>query len=219
MIAQPVAGANAQDAAEVARFDEPIADPTLEATVERVRAWGGDPRRYRVSLSRGLPALGSDPDLAAVRSVAAIAGWRAGVLDLRADALARVAGLPASAVASTLGLAADRLDWFLTAQRADRFAWPDQRAGAVIARVGGFRGLGGVWVVRPSGADALGDGRFRVVCGDESWIIRADIFGSAVMRADPEAPTPDAPTDAAAGGGVEAVVSPNSYLVDLVRRA
>ena len=215
MTALPSVTANAGDTAAIASLDEAIADAALEATVSRVRDWGGDPRRYRLALRRGLPALGTDADSADVRSLAAVAGWRAGVLDLREDALARAVGLPAAAVAATLGLAAERLEWFLAAHSADRFAWPDQRVGDVIARVGGFRGLGGSWIVRPTEAAVLGDGRFRVICGDESWIIRADVFGASLSRAEPGQAT----VPGVAREGVEAVVSTASYLVDLVRRA
>lgn len=214
MTALPTAAANAGDTAATASLDDMLPDLVLEETVTRVRDWGGNPRRYRLALSRGLDALGGDADPADVRSLAAVAGWRAGVLDLRDDALARAVGLPAAAAARTLGLAAENLDWFLTAHYEDRFAWPDQKVGDVIARVGGFRGLGGSWIVHPREAAALGDGRFRVICGDESWIIRADVFGASLTPADVEQATAPAVT----GGAVDAVVSIASYLVDLVRR-
>ncbi|MEP6842004.1 MAG: hypothetical protein ABJA11_00700 [Pseudolysinimonas sp.] len=218
MIAFPGSAVDAADALDVAAVGaRPIADALLESTVPRLREWGGDPARYRVALSRGQHAMGTALDLEdpeAIRSLAVVAGWRAGVLDLRNDAITRAASLPEPVTAAALGLAVERLAGFLVAQGSDPFAWPDQEPGTVIARIGGFRGLGGRWIAPPRDPAPIGIGRFRVICGDATWVIRADVFGSSIVPADEEQAT----SPAVSGGGVDAVVT-TSYLVDLVRRA
>ena len=176
---------------------------SVSATTSRVVGWGGDGARYEHFVGAGLAAG------LAERDAGAIAGWRAGVLDLRDDALGRVRELgdDARVALGTDGSVAD----FFAAQRLDPFAWPGALDGTDVAAIGGFSGLAGVWLSPPTSAKAVAPTSFAVSTGEVHWLVQADVFGSRVQ-----------PLAAAIEIDVEAtvrpIVSPQSYLVRLVRR-
>ena len=138
---------------------QPVAGLDLEATVDRVGEWGGGRALYATLLASSLATL-DEPDAATVRSIAAIAGWRAGVIDLRREALARAEDVPGSTAAAALAIHPAELGWVLEHQATDRYAYPG--SGPLIATVGGFRGFGGPWPAPPLDPRALGDGRVAV---------------------------------------------------------
>lgn len=179
----------------------PVRDFDIALSIRNVESWGGDPALYQRFLSLALAADeahgGTDgPRPHAVLTLAALAAWRSGALDLRADALARLGeavgsgSIPRPALASALGLAPSELDDFIVAQAESPFGWPARGDGdVVVARVGGFRGLGGPWTAPPlRGGPGEHEGRFVITLTDgERWQLDADIFGTALTRMSPEA--------------------------------
>jgi len=182
-----------------------VAGVDLAATIERISDWGGDEGLYSLFLGA---ALVETRDAASVRSLGVIAGWRSGVIGLRDDALAHAASGDPAAVAAALGLPADQLAGFLTAQAGDRFAWPGTPM--LIAEIGGFRGFGGSWVSAPTRCYSAGDGLFAVQAGTDVWAVHADVFGHRVSRIDTLPPE-------VSDTRFELRVSPDSYLVEVRR--
>lgn len=212
-----------------------VSDFDIELSIRNVESWGGDTALYRRFLSLALAAddavgVTDGPLPHTVLGLAALAAWRSGALDLRQDALGRLAealgsgSIQRPALASALGLAPSELDDFASAQTESPFGWP-ARGGddVVIARIGGFRGLGGPWTAPPLKAEpGEHDGRFVITLTDgERWQLDADIFGSTLKRLAPDpadAPTTDPPGRAVASGAwpTHLAVFDTSYLAWLV---
>jgi hypothetical protein len=174
----------------------------LAATVARVVGWGGDAALYTYFLA------GATVENA--RSLATVAGWRAGVIGLRSAALDALAELGEAAYPA-LGLPETFAAAFVRNQAADPFAWP--AAEGEVATVGGFAGLGGPWLAPPTNPIVTGVGMFRVTSGSQDWQIEADVFGARVSRGGVGGP----PARVVAHPAVVASVSADSYLVTLVR--
>ncbi|GAA4167701.1 hypothetical protein [Gryllotalpicola koreensis] len=227
MIARP---GHSIDAGETDAATPPVpavAGLDVGASVQRVVTWGGDRARYLRALGRALAAVpGLADDRAGFTDAAAVAGWRAGTLGLRADALSRIeralssslpgqASGPAPALAAALGLpggtdatraARAALAAFAAGQHADRFHWPGWEAGGyVLARLGGFIGLGGPWQEPPIDPEPLGPGRWRVTVAGHPWHIECDLFGH-VISPETLAAVDETP------GRAELAVSAYSYL-------
>lgn len=165
----------------------------------------GDAELFARALAAGVaadPASLDDRDRAL--ALVSIAGWRAGVLGLRTDALNRLATLPTAesrvAAAAALGIGIDHLEVFVRRQQSDRFWWPgraDQR-GYVLA-TGGFRGIGGAWIRPPERVEHLAEsGAFAFLVAGSWWRLDADAWGSrlALLADEPDfsAPVDDAVT-------------------------
>jgi hypothetical protein len=209
----------------------------LAAVAANVTRQGGDDTRFAMQLAAALAAAGSevtDPDL--VRTAVALAAWRAGVLALRDDGLARLRALLASTDASSalggtavdvagaaLGLAPESLAEFTERQVTDRFWWPGrERWSGYVCAVGGFTGLGGAWLEPPAdgrtfavAADAVSNGApvagpavFGVRTGATWWRIDADVWGARLTATGGE-PASVAP---APNPRVTVVTRPDSYL-------
>ncbi len=168
-----------------------VAGLDLERAGLTVDASGGSVERFRHALAVGQAALPADASTDLVVTLAGIAGWRAGVLGLRDDALAHLADVPPSAAAAALGIAESDLDAFAERQRADRYWWPGRRAQrGYVCAVGGFAGLGGAWTAPPVDARPLDDdGSFAVRTGERWWRVDADVWGSRLLALDREPPT------------------------------
>ncbi|WKG04362.1 hypothetical protein [Mycolicibacterium sp. HK-90] len=175
----------------------------LALSADNVARFGGDPHRYRHALS----GISVAPE--AMVDVAAVAAWRAGVLGIRADALARLERLPIDLAARVLSLPVDAVVHFTNGQAVDRFYWPLHRPGELIARIGGFTGLGGVWQHPPTDPVPSGPGRWTVNVGTQRWQIDADVFGHVLSPAPPAAASEDGPRTA------RLVVRPTSYLAEI----
>ncbi|CDO28620.1 hypothetical protein [Mycolicibacterium porcinum] len=175
----------------------------LALSADNVARYGGDPHRYR----QALHGISASPET--MVSVAAVAAWRAGVLGIRADALSRLQLLPVDVAASVLGLPVDAVVPFTDGQAVDRFYWPLRRPGELIARIGGFTGLGGRWDHPPTEPAQHGPGSWTVNVGPQRRRIDADVFGHVVAPA---------PVDAVPEGGprtAQLVVRPTSYLAEI----
>ncbi|MEV0668775.1 hypothetical protein [Mycobacterium sp. NPDC050441] len=175
----------------------------LALSADNVARFGGDPRRYRHALS----GISAAPD--AMFSVAAVAAWRSGVLGIRDDALSRLQLLPIDLAASVLGLPVDAVVPFTDGQAVDRFYWPLRRPGQLIARIGGFTGLGGRWDRPPTDPTPCGPGGWTVHVGAQRWQIDADVFGHVISDAPAAGPQADGP------GTAQLVVRPTSYLAEI----
>ncbi|MDN4639356.1 potassium transporter Kef [Agreia sp. PsM10] len=179
----------------------------VDQSIRNVESWGGDSTLYTHFLSLALAAddaaASTDGPLPhTVLTLAALSAWRSGTLDLRQDALARLGealgsgSVPRQALASAVGLQPSELDDFASAQAESPFGWPARGDGdVVIARVGGFRGLGGAWTAPPlTGEHGDREGRFVITLTDgERWQLDADIFGTSLSRL----PSDSAPATAA----------------------
>ncbi|RKR73826.1 hypothetical protein [Frondihabitans australicus] len=202
-----------------------VSEYDVAQSVENVAAWGGDPALYLHFLGA---AVRTDPggDFLALSSLAA---WRSGVIDLAQDARGRLAdaGLGPEVAGAALGLPADRVGEFARAQERDPFAWPPTDDGAglrVVGSVGGFRGLWGPWTAPPRETVTVAPGVFRLMSGDESWEVVADVFGARLRRADDASQPGGTATATGSGSGtdtdtVRLVTSPTSYLAYLMRGA
>lgn len=189
----------------------PASSPQLEGidldlAGRNVVSAGGDPRVFAASFAAGVAEA---PEADAV-ALAGIAAWRAGALAFRDDALRRLDGLSQThpdAAAAALGLDRADLDAFLEAQRGDRFWWPGRAASrGYVCAVGGFVGLGGVWVAPPAESVALADpGAFGIRTGDEWWRLDADVWGARIRPL-------DEPPEAGPGGAASVICFPDSYL-------
>ena len=204
-----------------------VAPPRLAVGLDEERAerntvaWGGDAARWRHVLTAALVVqrTSARPEQGH-RDLSALAAWRSGVVGLRADALARLDRVLAGeggderpspeAAAAALGLDPTHLDAFVDGQRGDPFAWPPGRPGGLIARVGGFRGLGGPWQARPQWTAPLDEAGGHLLwvapeagadgppAGAELWRLDADVFGHRLVLLTDHAPAGGAVPD---GGG------------------
>lgn len=219
MIRRPGHSVNASSRREPVNLPV-VAGLDLELAETNVARWGGDTGLFGTSLAAGLSA-GRAPEAAAVQDLAAIAAWRAGVIGLRTDALrALSAGVDAGmtdALGATLGMPGADVAGFAEGQRTDRFFWPAWQhldRAYLLARIGGFAGLGGPWLAHPGDVIAAGEGRWLVEVGEELWQVDADLFGHSVSLAN------DDPADSDAGtAGIRVVSVPTSYLLEVVREA
>ncbi|MEW2482061.1 hypothetical protein AB0876_20930 [Mycobacterium sp. NPDC049093] len=175
----------------------------LAISADNVARFGGDPQRYRHAL-RGISAARD-----VMFNVAAVAAWRAGVLGIRDDALSRLQLLPVDLAASVLGLPVDAVVPFTDGQAVDRFYWPLRPPGQLIARIGGFTGLGGRWDQPPTDPSPRGTGRWTVNVGAQQRQIDADVFGHLISDAAAPGPPTDGPATA------QLVVRPTSYLAEI----
>lgn len=218
--------------------DDPPQLPVIEGfdsdlASANVSSWGGDATLFRrffaTSVAQDHARGEAEPPLPrTVLTLASLAAWRAGVLDLRQDAIGRLSealeagSIPPLVLASALGLQPGELPDFVRFQSESPFGWPARGSGdVVIARVGGFRGLGGPWTAPPVRAEAAaGSGRFDITLADgERWLLEADIFGSRLSRAHPhpaDAPAPPAEPAASGAWPARLAVFDTSYLAWLV---
>lgn len=181
------------------------------ASVANVTAWGGQAWLYALAVLRGLDAAGRTVGADLARSIGSLAGWRSGVLDLRDDARRRLGDLLVAGredvAAAVLGLPVEAVGDFSRAQQHRPLSWPLLAPGATVARVGGFRGLGGTWTAPPRAVGRTGAGDLVVTCADGGrWRLEADVFGHRLRPLDARVV---AGTTAVPG----AVVSDRSYLV------
>jgi hypothetical protein len=181
----------------------PLEGFDLQLSIDNVVALGGSERLYRHFLGRALTVPDAD-----VLAIASLAAWRAGVIDLRADALHRLEMSEPVSAAAALGIELDDLGAFVVGQARSAFAWTSTLP--VIARVGGFRGLGGAFISPPLSATTLErEGGFALLTAVDAWEYDADTFGGRLVRV-------DEPGDPGPVRDVQLTVSPDSYLAELV---
>jgi len=170
--------------------------------VRNVRGAGADVPMFAAALAAGAEASEAveasgtgDGGTPTVVDLIALAAWRAGAVQVRADAWARMERLlstaAASAAAATWDVSvADAVAW-VEHGREDRWWWQGaHEARGFVAAVGGFAGLGGRWDEPPVKAVPLAEeGAFAVKAGREWWRLDADVCGARwapVANADPQ---------------------------------
>lgn len=188
----------------------PFAAGDLAVATANVTGWGGQPALFAHFLAAALATAPLEAQLA--RRLAAVAGWRSGVLGLRREALAVLPELPAEVAGAVLGFPPDSVAEFCQLQQVDPYWWPGRPGFGQVLRAGGFTGLGGPWLSPPvrAGCSEV-PGRWVVLAGDRWWQLDADVFGSRLLDLD-DTPWCGAESDAA---GVRIGVRPDSYLVRL----
>lgn len=125
-------------------------------------------------------------DAQALLKLGQVAAWRAGLAHFRAGAIDAADGLPEPLALAALGAPTSdlwpevrnrlRLDpWFDPGTKADG-------AGSVevVARVGTFRGFGGLFTEPP--CVAWDGNHFLVRSGEGCWLLTADVFGATFYR-------------------------------------
>ncbi|MGQ0604857.1 MAG: hypothetical protein ACT4QE_24510 [Anaerolineales bacterium] len=142
-----------------------------------------------------------------------VAAWRAGMAHYRTSALALCRELPPAVAHVALGLPASDapLTATLNALAADPWLNPDSTPNLkseiknpkCIARVGAFRGFGGLFL-RPPIVAAAGE-HFLVTDGEDSWLLVADVFGATFHRRSGVPTTqPESPFTLGKDGNVQA---------------
>ena len=125
-----------------------------------------------------------------------VAAWRGGLAHYREGALDTADSLDPSLTAIALGLTGGDVAGHLAQMRGDRWLSSGPPASdrpmlKITARVGAFRGFGGLFR-RPPTVSAVG-GRLFATDGTDTWLLSADVFGATFHRV--EAP------QATSGGG------------------
>ena len=112
--------------------------------------------------------------------------WRAGLAHFRESALAVANALPADLAVLAVGGAGD-VSWAQLRERMQGNPWCDPGQSEVspqlrvAAKVGGFRGFGGLFPEPPK--VAASEGQFLVRSRDQVWAVAADHFGATFHRA------------------------------------
>jgi hypothetical protein len=146
--------------------------------------------------ARSLLALSAACDTASeLMAAGQVAAWRAGLAHFRHSALERCRALPPNIAGLALGLPGVKAS-FLNAKTRDSLInallanpWldpaapepPSQPALKIMARVGAFRGFGGLFMAPPN--VSCPGGQFVVSDGDDHWLLFADRFGASFQRA------------------------------------
>ncbi len=187
--------------------NDPWVTAGWKAMTGLTRPLGVAPRRVAAAVSNALRNLGQTPGarpqdwLDGLRACAGMAdtpetllkagqalAWRCGLAHYRTDALAILAALPAPLAARVLELP----DGAKVAEALFRMAvdpWHDPRQPARapqltrVARIGGFRGFGGVFLAPPT--VTLIDGELHARDGNAEggvWRVCADAFGATFHR-------------------------------------
>jgi len=117
-----------------------------------------------------------------------VAAWRAGMAHFRTGALELCGSLPPAVVRAALGLpaTAEPVQPLLQALQANCWFNPNSPTSKpelkLVARVGAFRGFGGLFLTPPT--VSVLNGQFFVRSGEETWHLLADAFGATFHRAE-----------------------------------
>ncbi len=226
--------------ARLLRFDaRKIAGAITNAVLALSSARGASPERW-ISKMGSIADL--VPDSATFLESGRVAAWLAGLAHLRTLALERLPGLDAAIVDGLFDLRAQSDAKVVPSELAaalgkDRWLDPaapvraGSRGARLVARVGGFRGFGGEFVVPPK-ASRLGD---RLIASDGVSVfeVHADAFGSSLtpvpssVSPPAEPASPEArefegavePTTSASVAGVTAVTLRYSHSILLFASA
>jgi hypothetical protein len=152
---------------------------------------GARPNDWIQSVVSLAAACDDVPELLAAAQVAA---WRAGLAHYRLSALERCRSLKPNIAGLALGLPGFKAS-FLSLEGRDKLIaalvadpWLDPAAGTpqskpslqIVARVGAFRGFGGLFMAPPIVTGP--GGQFIVSDGDDHWLLFADRYGASFQR-------------------------------------
>lgn len=151
---------------------------------------GARPREWLDIMNR---AASFCPQAATFLHVGQVAAWRAGLAHYRSEALALAAQLATtSPMLARLALnlptantkTAPLITTLLNRLNADPWyrpeASPTQPQLTIVARVGAFRGFGGLFLAPPR--VSVEQGRFVIQESDAYWLLTADAFGATLHR-------------------------------------
>jgi hypothetical protein len=134
---------------------------------------------------------GHCPDVGTLLEVGKVAGWRAGLAHFRDGALEACRRLPPALARAALGLPAGpgEIEPIVRRLQADPWLHPAKCIGSpagegqlrIVARVGAFRGFGGLFLWPPGAA--VVDGQLLVTDGTACWALTADVFGATLHPA------------------------------------
>jgi hypothetical protein len=133
---------------------------------------------------RLLTSLGPQTaDLEQLRLLGKVLAWRSGLAHYRSGALIAADELPTTLVEQALGIPNGQ-SWSEWREALHESPWPRSLVGTepLLARIGSFRGLGGVFTEPPMLATRDGDLIAR--SGTDAWLVTADAFGSTLHRSD-----------------------------------
>lgn len=140
--------------------------------------------------TEGMLTLGYGcPDVRTLLEAGKVLAWRAGMAHFRQSALGVCRGLEAQVALSALGIGEvepGRLGGILQRLEADPWLTPENaiepgpKRLRIAARVGAFRGFGGLFL-RPPRVLSIGDDLF-VTDGQSCWSLHADAFGAVFQR-------------------------------------
>lgn len=153
---------------------------------------GAHPRDWMQAIVTFSEACADVGELLAAGQVAA---WRAGLAHYRLSALERCHTLPPKVAGLALGLPASEArslsskarDTLIDTLLADPWRDPansapiDKAGLQIVARVGAFRGFGGLFLAPPKVSSP--GGQFVVSDGGDHWLLFADRFGATFQRA------------------------------------
>ena len=126
-------------------------------------------------------------DVQTLLALGQVLAWRCGLAHFRDGALAAAEHLPVPLALVAVG-ARQSEDWPSLKERLHTDVWfrPGQEIvkGTAAARIGGFRGFGGLFIEPPR--VAAHDGQVFVRSKDECWLLTADAFGATFHRTAPE---------------------------------
>lgn len=160
------------------------------------------------------------PDVPTLLTTGQICAWQAGMAHYRAQALALCQSLSPRLARLALGLPVDSdqpFDSVLNRLQTDPWYHPIPEAQPsppeikIAARVGAFRGFGGLFLVPPI-VEPAGDG-FLVTDGEGTWLLMVDAFGATFQRmARPDSQPPiDTPFSITRAGKVSAKKQSNTF--------
>lgn len=146
-----------------------------------------------LGLMRGLASR--TEDVAAYLQAGQVAAWRSGMAHYREGALRILARLPDPLAHAALGLPAGfsaSRDQLLEAL-SDRWRRPETAGApfgpkglAIVGRIGGFRGFGGLFLAPPEVFTLRG--ALYAFDSESCWSLHADLFGATLQRYGPSLP-------------------------------
>lgn len=173
---------------------------------------GARPAQWQAAMT-ALAACCDPPTLLAAGAVAA---WRCGMAHLRPAALRVARSLAHPVLAAALGIptaSESTVDLMVEDPWADPAGGAEPARPRPVARVGAFRGYGGVFGRPPRVAS---DGaHLYAIDGVTTWRLHADRFGCVFRRAAPDAPLGPG-GDRAQAGRTLAVAGRNTHTIELI---
>jgi hypothetical protein len=172
----------------VAQSPDRLVSAATNAVYNIALVAGTRPRDWIARMTIAGPACANVDEWLACGQVAA---WLSGVAHMRDGALEALATLSPRTARTVLNLPANAspLDVPAIAARLRSDPWlpPDRvetasavRGLQIVATVGGFRGLGGLFMIPPD--IAMSEGRIVAFDGRRSWILSADCCGATLVR-------------------------------------
>ena len=143
-----------------------------------------------IEIMETLAPLAADAET--LLKIGQVLAWCCGLAHYRIGAIAAADALPAPLALACIGAPAHH-DWLAESEklRADPWHLPGRptRVNDMVARVGKFRGYGGLFPLPPRVTG--NDGQILVRSGDTQWLLCADAFGATFHRIfTPPAPAP-----------------------------